>query len=121
MNTYYDIRLTPEQREAILFAIDFTGGIASHEPERLSESEQKLGTPMWQAHKLLSTAKEHPNIDDVYQHEAEHSGFKSGEAVLVKGIIVSTTDRVSIVAVRHLPVIPSEEIMVSNNLIYHKD
>lgn len=71
MNTYYDIRLTPEQRKALLFAIDFTGGIASHEPERLSESDQKHGTPMWEAHKLLETAKKHPNIEDVYQYEAE--------------------------------------------------
>lgn len=121
MNTYYDIRLTPEQRKALLFAIDFTGGIASHEPERLSESEQKLGTPMWEAHKLLSTAEEHPNIEDVYQYEAEHSGFKSGDVVLVEGMIVSSADRVSTVAVHHLPTSPGAVIMVSNNLIYHKD
>ena len=121
MNTYYDIRLTPEQREALLFAIDFTGGIASHEPERFSESDQKHGTPMWEAHKLLSTSKEHPNIEDVYQFEAEHSGFEDGEVVLVEGIIVNSADRVSTVVIHHGTDAPSEVIVVSNNLIYHKD
>lgn len=121
MNTYYDIRLTHEQREALLFAIDFTGGIASHEPERLSEREQKLGTPMWEAHKLLSTAKEHPNIEDVYQHEAEHSGFTDGEKVLLECEMLGFGDRVSTVAIHHGTDTPSEVIVVSNNLIYHKD
>lgn len=121
MNTYYDIRLTPEQREALLFAIDFTGGIASHEPERLSESEQKHGAPMWEAHKLLSTAKEHPNIEDVYQYEAEHSGFTDGEKVLLECTVVASSDHVSTLSVRHLEAVKGEVIMVSNNLIYHKD
>ena len=120
MNTYYEIQLTPEQREALLFAIDFTGGIASHEPERLSESDQKHGTPMWEAHKLLKTAKEHPNIEDVYQYEAEHSGFTAGEQVLLECTITSSADRVSTVAIHHLTATPGEVIMVSNNLIYHK-
>lgn len=121
MNTYYDIRLTPEQRDALMLACQYTKETAACEPFIFSEEELKLVEPMKQAHQLLKTAKEHPNIDDVYQHEAEHSGFKSGDAVLVEGIIVSSADRVSIVAVHHLPVIPGEEIMVSNNLIYHKD
>lgn len=121
MNTYYDIRLTLEQRNALLFAIDFTGSIASHEPEKLSEKDQKHGTPMWEAHKLLEKAVPHPDIDDVYQHEAEHSGFKSGEVVLVEGIIINSADRVSTVAVHHLPTSPGAVIMVSNKLIYHKD
>lgn len=121
MNTYYDIRLTPEQRNAVLFAIDFTGGIASHEPERLSESDQKHGTPMWEAHKLLSTAEEHPNIEDVYQHEAEHSGFTAGEKVLLECEMLGSADYVSTVAVHHLTASPGEVIMVSNKLLYHKD
>ena len=69
MNTYYDIRLTPEQRAALLFAIDFTGGIASHEPERLSESDQKHGRAMWEVLKLLKTAKEHPNAKEAAEAE----------------------------------------------------
>ena len=121
MNTYYDIRLTPEQREALLYAIDFTGGIASHEPHRLTESDQKHGTPMWEAHKLLVNAEEHPNIEDVYQHEAEHSGFAEGEKVLLECTLVATSDHVSTLSVRHLAAVKGEVIMVSNNLIYHKD
>lgn len=121
MNTYYDIRLTPEQRNALLFAIDFTGGIASHEPERLSESEQKHGTPMWQAHQLLKTAQPHPNIEDVYQYEAEHSGFTEGDKVLLECEMLGFGDRVSTVAIHHGTGSPSEVIVVSNNLIYHKD
>lgn len=126
MNTYYDIRLTPEQREALLFAIDFTGGIASHEPERLSESEQKHGAPMWEAHKLLSTAKEHPNIEDVYQYEAEHSGFKDGEVVLVAGI-VRTNAMSTRLSSQHLPVFINDyvqgtaEVNPHISTIYHKD
>ena len=121
MNTYYDIRLTQEQRAALLFAIDFTGGIASHEPERLSESDQKHGRAMWEVLKLLKTAKEHPNIEDVYQYEAEHSGFTEGEKVLLECKVVATSEHVSTLSVRHLAAVKGEEIMVSNNLIYHKD
>ncbi len=59
-----------------------------------------------------------PTIEDVYQHEAEHSGFKSGEVVLLEGMIVNSYDRVSTVAVHTSPGVV---IMVSNKLIYHKD
>ena len=121
MNTYYDIRLTPEQREALLFAIDFTGGIASHEPERLSESDQKHGRAMWEVLKLLKTAKEHPNIEDVYQYEAEHTGFTEGEKVLLECEMLGFGDRVSTVVIHHGTASPSEVIVVSNNIIYHKD
>ena len=126
MNTYYNIRLTPEQREALLFAIDFTGGIASHEPERLSESDQKHGTPMWEAHKLLVNAEEHPNIEDVYQYEAEHSGFKEGEIVLVEGI-VRTTAISTRLSSQHLPILINDyaqgavEVNPYISTIYHKD
>ena len=121
MNTYYDVRLTPEQRNALLFAIDFTGGIASHEPEKLSERDQKHGSPMWEAHKLLENAEEHPNIEDVYQHEAEHTGFTEGEKVLLECTVINSADHVSILSVRHLAAVKGEKIMVSNKLIYHKD
>ena len=126
MNTYYDIRLTPEQRAALLFAIDFTGGIASHEPERLSESDQKHGRAMWEVLKLLKTAKEHPNIDDVYQYEAEHSGFKEGEIVLVEGI-VRTTAISTRLSSQHLPILINDyaqgavEVNPYISTIYHKD
>lgn len=121
MNTYYDIRLTPEQRDALLFAIDLAGGIASNEPERLSESDQKHGTPMWEAHKLLETAPQHPNIEDVYQYEAEHSGFTEGEKVLLECTVVASSDYVSTLSVRHLVSVKGEVIMVSNKLLCHKD
>lgn len=121
MNTYYDIRLTPEQRAALLFAIDFTGSIASHEPERLSESDQTHGRAMWEAHKLLKTAESHPNIEDFYQYEAEHTGFTEGEKVLLECTVIKSADRVSTVAVHHLTGGGCEVIMVSNKLIYHKD
>ena len=121
MNTYYDIRLTPEQRNALILASQYTKETAECEPFIFSEEELKLVEPMKQAYKLLETAEEHPNIEDVYQYEAEHSGFTDGEKVLLECTIISSADRVSTVAVHHLPTSPGAVIMVSNNLIYHKD
>lgn len=51
----------------------------------------------------------------------EHSGFKEGEKALLECTIISSADHVSTVAVHHLTASPGEVIMVSNNLIYHKD
>ena len=76
---------------------------------------------MKQALKLLETAESHPNIADVYQYEAEHSGFTEGEKVLLECSIISSADHVSTVAVHHLTATPGKVLMVSNNLIYHKD
>lgn len=121
MNTYYDIRLTPEQRNALILASEYTTATAKREPSIFYEAELDLVKPMMQAHQLLKTAEEHPNIEDVYQYEAEHTGFTAGEKVLLECEMLGSADYVSTVAVHHLPVIPGEEIMVSNNLIYHKD
>lgn len=69
----------------------------------------------------MENAEEHPNIEDVYQYEAEHSGFTAGETVLLECTIISSADHVSTVAIHHLVAAPGEVIMVSNKLLYHKD
>lgn len=119
MNTYYDIRLTPEQRRILIELANMgliewcsTWEAVPNDPRR---------TAYEQAVALLENAEEHPNIDDVYLYEAEHSGFKEGETVLLECTIISSADHVSTVAIHHLPTTPGEVIMVSNNLIYHKN
>lgn len=119
MNTYYDIRLTPEQRRTLI-ELSNMGLI-----EWSSTWEVAPDNPKRQAYEravaLLEDAEKHPNIEDLYLYEAEHSGFTEGEKVLLECTIISSADRVSTVAIHHLPTTPGEEIMVSNNLIYHKD
>lgn len=126
MNTYYDIRLTPEQRNALMLASGYTKETAECEPFIFSEEELKLVEPMKQAHKLLETAKEHPNIEDVYLYEAEHSEFKDGEVVLVAGI-VRTNAMSTRLSSQHLPVFINDyvqgtaEVNPHISTIYHKD
>lgn len=121
MNTYYDIRLTPEQREALLLAAEYTSEEIDVEPFNFSDEELKLLEPMKTAHELLNNAPQHPNIEDVYQDEAEHSGFTEGEKVLLECEMLGFGDRVSTIAIHHGTASPSEVIVVSNNLLYHKD
>lgn len=121
MNTYYEIRLTPKQREALMLASQYTKETAECEPFIFSEDELKLVEPMKQVHQLLETAEPHPNIEDVYQYEAEHTGFTEGEKVLLECTVVASSDHVSTLSVHHLAAVKGEEIMVANNLIYHKD
>lgn len=119
MNTYYEIKLTPEQRR-ILIELSNMGLI-----EWSSTWEVAPDNPKRQAYEravaLLENAEEHPNIEDVYLYEAEHSGFTEGEKVLLECTVVASSDHVSTLSVRHLAAVRVEEIMVSNNLIYHKD
>ena len=119
MNTYYEIRLTPEQRRTLIELANMgliewcsTWEAVPNDPRR---------TAYEQAVALLEDAEEHPNIEDVYQHEAEHSGFIEGEKVLLECTVISSADHVSTVAVHHLTTSPGEVIMVSNNLLSHKD
>ena len=119
MNTYYDIRLTPEQRRTLIELANMgliewcsTWEAVPNDPRR---------TAYEQAVALLEDAEEHPNIEDVYQHEAEHTGFTEGEKVFLECTVVATSDHVSTLNVHHLAAVKGEVIMVSNNLIYHKD
>lgn len=119
MNTYYEIKLTPEQRR-ILIELSNMGLIEWSSTWKVAPDNPKRQA-YEQAVALLEDAEEHPNIEDVYQYEAEHTGFTEGEKVLLECTIISSADRVSTVAVHHLTASPGEVIMVSNNLIYHKD
>lgn len=119
MNTYYEIRMTPEQRRTLIELANMgmiewcnTWEKAPNDPRR---------TAYEQAVALLEDAEEHPNIEDVYLYEAEHSGFIEGEKVLLECEMLGFGDRVSTVAIHHGTDSPSEVIVVSNNLIYHKD
>ena len=111
MNTYYEIRLTKTQYNALLMLAE-TG---------LADLRKSRTPAIDEAWALLCNAKEHPNIEDVYQYEAEHSGFTAGEKVLLECTVVATSDHVSTLSVRHLAAVKGEEIMVSNKLLYHKD
>jgi hypothetical protein len=119
MNTYYTLNLTQKERDLLLYLAEVgyneqltTWEYAPEHPKRLA-SEALLDT--------LKNAPQHPNIEDIYMHDAQHSGFKEGETVLLECSIISSADHVSTVAVHHIPATPGEVIMVSNNLIYHKD
>lgn len=119
MNTYYEIKLTPEQRR-ILIELSNMGLI-----EWCSTWEAVPNNPRRTAYEqavaLLEDAEEHPNIEDVYQYEAEHSGFREGDKVLLECEMLGFGDHESTVAIHHGTASPSEVIVVSNNLIYHKD
>lgn len=119
MNTYYDVRLTPEQRRKLIELANMgmiewssTWEVA---PDNLKRQAYERAVA------LLENAEEHPNIEDVYMYEAEHTGFTKGEKVLLECTVVATSDHVSTLSVRHLAAVKGEEIMVSNKLIYHKD
>lgn len=121
MNTYYTLNLTQAQRDALLLAAEYTSEEIDVEPFNFSDEELRLLEPMKAAHELLTNAEEHPNSEDVDMHEAQHNGFTAGEQVLLECMVVGTSDHVSILRVRHLVTLPGEEIMVDNNLIYHKE
>jgi hypothetical protein len=119
MNTYYDIRLTPEQRRTLIELANM--GLI----EWCSTWEAVPNNPRKTAYEravaLLEDAEEHPNIEDLYMYEAEHSGFRDGDKVLLECEMLGFGDHVSSVVIHHGTASPSEVIVVSNNLIYHKD
>lgn len=119
MNTYYEIKLTPEQRR-ILIEISNMGLIEWSTTWKVAPDNPKRQA-YEQAVALLEDAKKHPNIEDVYQYEAEHSGFIEGEKVLLECEMLGFGDHESTVAIHHGTASPSEVIVVANNLIYHKD
>lgn len=121
MNTYYTLKLTPAQRNALLLAAEYTSEEIDVEPFNFSDEELRLLEPMKAAHELLTNAEEHPNIEDVYMHDAQHGGFTAGEKVLLECKVVATSDHVSTLAIRHLAAVLGEEIMVANNLIHHME
>ena len=120
MNTYYTLNLTQAQRDALLLAAEYTSEEIDVEPFNFSGEELKLLEPMKTAHELLKNAPQHPNIEDVYLHDAQHSGFTAGEKVLLECKVVATSDHVSTLAIRHLAAVKGE-VLVSNNLIYHME
>ena len=121
MNTYYTIRLRPAQRNALLLAAEYTSEVIAVEPFTFSDEELKLLEPMKAAHELLKNAPQHPNVEDIFMHDAQHGGFTPGEKVLLECTVVATSDHVSTLSIRHLAAVKGEEIMVANNLIYHME
>lgn len=124
MNTYYEIKLTPEQRR-ILIELSNMGLIEwCNTWEKAPDDSRRQSYE--QAVALLENAKEHPNIDDVYLYEAEHSGFRDGEVVLVAGI-VRTNAMSTRLSSQHLPVFINDyvqgtaEVNPHISTIYHKD
>ena len=119
MNTYYTIKLTPAQRDTLL-RLATIGATDQQEAWEYAPSH-----PTRKAHEdalaTLKNAPQHPNVEDVYLHDAQHGGFTEGEKVLLECKVVATSDHVSTLAIRHLAAVKGEEIMVANNLIYHMD
>jgi hypothetical protein len=124
MNTYYDIRLTPEQRRTLIKLANM--GLIEWCSTWEAVPNDPRKTAYEQAVALLEDAEEHPNIEDVYQYEAEHTGFTEGEKVLVEGI-VRTTAMSTRLSSQHLPVLINDytqgavEVNPHISTIYHKD
>ena len=119
MNTYYEIKLSPEQRRTLI-ELSNMGLIEWCNTWEKSPDDSRRQS-YEQAVALLENAEEHPNIEDVYQYEAEHSGFRDGDKVLLECEMLGFGDHVSTVVIHRSTASPSEVIVVSNNLIYHKD
>ena len=85
MNTYYTLTLTQKERDLLLYLAEVgydeqlaTWEYAPEHPKRLA-CEVILDT--------LRNAEEHPNVEDVCEYEAKHTGHKAGDKVLVEGVI----------------------------------
>ena len=111
MNTYYTFNISEAQRECLLSLgrnqIIWKNAVAANAWDALKRQVEE--------------AEAHPNIDDVYLHDAQHSGFTAGEKVLLECSVVATSNHVSTLSVRHLAAVKGEEIMVANNLIHHME
>lgn len=124
MNTYYDIRLTPEQRRTLIELANMGLIEWCNTWEKAPDDSRRQSYE--QAVALLENDEEHPNIEDVYQYEAEHSGFTEGEVVLVEGI-VRTSAMSTRLSSQHLPVLINDymqgavEVNPHISTIYHKD
>ena len=119
MNTYYEIRLTPEQRRTLIELSNMGLIEWCNTWEKAPDDSRRQSYE--QAVALLEDAEEHPNIEDVYLYEQQHTGFTEGEKVLLECEMLGFGDRVSTVVIHHGTDAPSEVIVVSNKLLYHKD
>lgn len=85
MNTYYTLTLTQQQRDTLL-RLATIGATDQQEAWEYEPSH-----PTRKAHEdalaALKNAPQHPNIEDVYMHDAQHSGFFTGEKVLVEAVV----------------------------------
>ena len=119
MNTYYTINLTQAQRDTLLY-LAVIGAV-----DQQDAWEYEPSHPTRKAHEAalaaLKNAPQHPNVEDIFMHDAQHGGFTPGEKVLLECSVVATSDHVSTLSVRHLAAVKGEEIMVANNLIYHME
>lgn len=119
MNTYYTLNLTQVQRDTLLHLA--TIGAADQQETWEFDPSHPTRKAHEEALAVLKNAQQHPNIEDVYMHDAQHSGFTAGEKVLLECTVAATSDHVSTLSVRHLAAVLGEEIMVSNNLIHHME
>lgn len=119
MNTYYTLNLTQVQRDTLLHLA--TIGAADQQNKWDYEPSHLIRKAYEDALDTLKNAPQHPNIEDVYLHDAQHGGFTAGEKVLLECQIVATSDHVSTLSVHHLAAVKGEEIMVANKLIHHME
>lgn len=111
MQTYYILNLTDDERNCILDFLKL----------KIVWSTSGNATSWANIERKLTNAEPHPNIEDLYQYEAEHSGFRDGDKVLLECEMLGCGERVSTVAIHCGTGSPSYVIPVPNNIIYHKD
>lgn len=85
MNTYYTINLTQTQRDTLLHLA--TIGAADQQNKWEYEPSHLIRKAYEDALATLKNAPQHPNVEDVYEYEAKHTGHKAGDKVLVEGVI----------------------------------
>jgi hypothetical protein len=124
MNTYYTLNLTQKERDLLLYLAEVgyneqlaTWEYAPEHPKRLS-SEALLDT--------IKNAPLHPNIEDVYMHDAQHSGFFNGEKVLVEATVKEACMSMRLSS-QHLPVLINDyskgavTVTPHVNTVYHME
>lgn len=120
METYYLIRipeLSKKELEGLLIELhqEF---IAARNVKGANCTERLIG--------LFLTASEHPNVEDVYMHDAEHSGFFPGEKVLVEATVEEACISKRLNS-QHLPVLINDHskgavaVTPHVNTVYHME
>lgn len=116
MEPYYDIRITEQQREILLKL--GAGRFWWKDLAAVNAWESLI--------KQVESAESHPNIEDVYEHEAKHGGFTPGEKVLVEATVeeACVSKRLSS---QHLPVLINDHckgavaVTPHVNTVYHME
>lgn len=124
MNTYYTLTLTQVQRDTLLHLA--TIGAADQQNKWEYEPSHLIRKAYEDALAALKNAPQHPNVEDVYMHDAQHGGFFNGEKVLVEATVEEA--RMSMrLSSQHLPVLINDyskgavAVTPHVNTVYHME